>query len=460
MNSSASVITTDVELPPDLCSRVDKISGGILAGCAQRAVDFSGWDLWGPLSVMAPGSRSGILCLPRVEDLDVWVIGDVHADLRALVTCIEFIRDHYPLDPSRSESECKCVVVLLGDLIDRGKQDHAVLLYLHELLKCEDLEVVLIAGNHDLALGYKEAGDKTTFAATVEPAEYAEFLNSGDVSPECVQTAKSFVDAVDKAPVSVLICRDGTLLTHGGVPHTDYQKQLLDDSFKAFRDAKVQNDFVWSRLCHVQSRMIDRSSTSVELGSSDYKSFLDAFQSATGYEVTGVIRGHDHVLTNSGGRSVRGVVYKDQGWEPFCAITINAMSEVMDGEFAFDKSRLTSPCVVQCFKTSKGPVRVLHKLHMPVPVQDSPESVEETGADVDDFRPPAIRGDKACNENNFLSNDGSECEIKEATQGLHSDKTSLEEQRVVGACDDVAGDHPPGTLGPERVEDVPADKRQ
>src|SRR5207244_3289664 len=99
--------------------------------------------------------------------------------------------------------------------------------------------------NHDIDLQFDEAAGR--FRVTIEPAEYCEALNASltrdtPEDGERVALARAFIRFCAGRPRAVFL-PDGTLVTHGGFPHTDAQKEIaaLPDLCKS----KCIDDFLW-----------------------------------------------------------------------------------------------------------------------------------------------------------------------------------------------------------------------
>lgn len=92
--------------------------------------------------------------LPRVpDDVRVYAIGDIHGCDREFARLLELIdADHAQRTPKRR------IIVLLGDLVDRGPDSAGVVERARQLAAGSD-EVRLIAGNHEEMLLTSCAGD-------------------------------------------------------------------------------------------------------------------------------------------------------------------------------------------------------------------------------------------------------------------------------------------------------------
>ena len=247
-----------------------------------------------------------------------WFVGDVHGDLESLARIYAYIKQ---------ESECDAehdrhVLILLGDLIDRGEEDFAVLAFVQQLLMEQDehasrLTLMVMRGNHDCALRYDEG--KAAFLSSVDPAETAERLN-GLIAEGYERQAQTLGAAVVELGricpcmgelTHVLSeCPSATILfTHGGVPHTDLQKAALSrceagcvaedapliESLPGDMQEGWMSDFTWIRLVERGPRKIpNRSSHGCQMGVQDVNNYRRLHYRLTHRAITFIIRGHDH----------------------------------------------------------------------------------------------------------------------------------------------------------------------
>ncbi len=264
---------------------------------------------------------------------DLVVAGDIHGDIVAFLAVIA----HWKKQSNNP------VLVLLGDFIDRGFYDERVINCLRNLLADNGADVLVIAGNHDIALSYDSTSNK--FSSSVEPSEYKDQLNSWILAND-LETAKYigdaqwFIEFIQRQPVAAFV--GGVLLTHGGFPRLDGEDvNVLEDR---------QSDYTWNRLAEYPTRLMDYTSRTSEFGSKDFELFRKQC-AKQGIPLSVVVRGHDHVITNL--TESKGIRYTCPG--PIRRgdferriFTINSMCYLHDGELSpFSNITEVSPAVVQ-----------------------------------------------------------------------------------------------------------------
>jgi hypothetical protein len=250
---------------------------------------------------------------------ELWVVGDLHADVLALANIIAYAG-------AQSTREHPAHFVFLGDFVDRGVHDHEALLLLFRLLMEHPERVCIIPGNHDIDLQFDEAAGR--FRVTIEPAEYCEALNEalGRDTPEDrerVQLARAFIRFCADRPRAVFL-PDGTLVTHGGFPHTDAQKDIaiLADLCKP----RCLDDFLWARIAEsARVKRPNRGSRGHEFGWDTLVQFCKVAFEKLDVPVKRLVRGHDHVTD----RWMEYPEYADNGVP---VLTLNAMGRLLDGE--------------------------------------------------------------------------------------------------------------------------------
>jgi hypothetical protein len=218
---------------------------------------------------------------PRPDDC-VWFLGDVHGSLLALECVLAHIRH---VDGDRAP-----VVVWLGDAVDRGEQSFEVVLRLFEQIASSPRQVCFIAGNHDEGLVWRE--DRQSFASSVQPSEFAEYLN-GEPEEVACDVARAFVEFVARSP-RALFLSDGLFAAHGGIPQSDLWPTLT--SRAALNQPLCLQDFVWTRAHpRARSRFPGRSSRGADFGRDDFRDFCKIASELLGHPVLAMVRGHDHV---------------------------------------------------------------------------------------------------------------------------------------------------------------------
>ena len=215
-------------------------------------------------------------------DMPLWIVGDLHGDLLALEAALALIRResaHLGAAPR---------IVFLGDFFDDGGFGLDVLLQVYRLVLDAPELICLVAGNHDEALQYSGA----RFDATVNPADFSEFLNA-HLAHEWITRAGKLAVRLFAAAPRALFFPDGLLVTHGGFPLVDLHAELRER--RDWNDPRCLSDFTWTRL-HARSRRKLPNSTSrgSQFGYEDFADFC-ALSAELDRPVTHMVRGHDHV---------------------------------------------------------------------------------------------------------------------------------------------------------------------
>ena len=223
----------------------------------------------------------------QVSDLDterrLWIIGDLHGDLLALEAALAATRN-LELQSNGSQPQ----IVFLGDLFDDEGFGLEVLLRVFELIVDAPDRVCIIAGNHDEALSY----DGVRFASSVEPSDFADFLNANLAHEWIERAGKVAVRLFARAP-RALFFPDGLLVAHGGFPLVDLHAQLAETG--DWNDPMCLSDFVWTRA-HPKARqkLPNRFSRGSQFGYEDFAAFC-SLSTRLGRPIMRMVRGHDHV---------------------------------------------------------------------------------------------------------------------------------------------------------------------
>jgi len=262
-----------------------------------------------------PDGRS--LLLRADADCVYWFVGDIHGGFGALRRILTFVCRSIRKDGMRKRH----TLILLGDYIDRGSEDFAVLAIVEELLMASasgafppSFSVVALRGNHDTGLSLK---DGCSFDSTVKPAETADALNAMIRDGEADVARSLGKAAMELARISPcmgeltnlsLTRPEATLLfTHGGLPHTDLQREAyeklpasgirgeLTPALPAEFRAAWEEDFTWIRLVEkAPIKIPNRGSHGCDMGTNDVNTYRRLHQRLTGRAITFIIRGHDH----------------------------------------------------------------------------------------------------------------------------------------------------------------------
>jgi|GEM_PF-2535536 len=249
----------------------------------------------------------------------LWIVGDLHADILTLANIISHAESlATPAHPAH--------FIFLGDFVDRGIHDHEALLLLFRLMMDHPQRVCIIPGNHDIDLKFDESTSR--FRVTIEPAEYCESLNASlrrdtPADRERVQLARAFIRFCAGRP-KALFLPDGTLITHGGFPHTDAQKDI--STLTDLCQPKCIDDFLWARIAEsARVKRPNRGSRGHEFGWDTLVQFSRLATERLGLPVRRLIRGHDHVTD-------RWQEYPEYAENGVPVLTINAMGRLLDGE--------------------------------------------------------------------------------------------------------------------------------
>ena len=292
------------KLRAPLLEERDAIALAMLRACA------AGGDLPGVPATPVGEPRGPFRMLPFSGDrFDWFAAGDVHGDLPALVACADAA-------VARARPGRTPVLAILGDLVDRGEDSIACMLFVLRLALGLDkarpgLKVLFVRGDHDEALRYDEKTGE--ISSGVRPAELAERFRGpeGFFAPESA-VVHAFVRFVEGCPAAVYL-DNGTLLFHGGVPQGDLLPHLgLDLSLQS---PECAQDFAWCRIEDVRRKRPSRATKTAEEGAENVRAFLEWFDArlaaaeadparsaslrAAGFAplrpVAQIVRGHTHV---------------------------------------------------------------------------------------------------------------------------------------------------------------------
>jgi hypothetical protein len=278
------------------------------------------------------------------DDTPLWFVGDLHGDLLALEAALALVRRE--TDASGAAPR----VVFLGDLIDDGGYGLEVLVRVFGLILESPSTVCVVAGNHDVALGYSRA----RFTATVSPSDFSDFLNEQLAHEWITRAGKLAVRLFAMAP-RALFFPDGLLVTHGGFPLVDLHGELRER--RDWNDPRCLSDFTWTRA-HPRSRrkMPNRTTRGSQFGHEDFADFC-ALSADLDRPVTHMVRGHDHV-------EERYEIYP--AYEAHPVLTTVALSRRLAREAFGPHERVPTMA-----RWVRGTLPQVHRLHVP------PEAVRE-----------------------------------------------------------------------------------
>jgi len=257
-----------------------------------------------------------------VEELDadeIWFAGDVHADLLGFEAIVQTFE-------SKAGQNAK--LVFLGDLIDRGIHDVEVVTSLWQYMYEKPERYGWVVGNHDEGLQWNTADEM--FWSSVNPATFQDWLNQRIDDKAVVAFGTTFVELVRRLPRALFL--PGLLAAHGGFPHRDTWSDI--DSFSDLESPKCLGDFVWNRWTHSKLKRPNRSSSASTFGAEDFQGFRDVCSKRLEFPIEGMVRGHDHVNTQSE-RWERREEVKRASYEGRI-LTINTMSHNQRGDWLGD----------------------------------------------------------------------------------------------------------------------------
>ena len=173
-----------------------------------------------------------------------------------------------------------------------------VLLKLYSLIleKKKRKRICIVAGNHDECLEYR---DDCGFYATVDPAEFTDWLNAkeapsglpNDLRQKLGHATIKFFKRIPRA----IFLPDGLLIAHAGVPHTDLHETIK--TFDDLDDPVCRQDFAWSRAHErAPKRRPNRDSKSHSFGRKDFEAFCKKTTEVLEWPVHRMLRGHDHYI--------------------------------------------------------------------------------------------------------------------------------------------------------------------
>lgn len=289
-----------------------------------------------PEATSAAYQGETFIAVPESErNLPFWFLGDIHGDVLALLVAQKFVKQQDGVPR----------FLFLGDLFDRGKFNKEVLFHVLELIVDNPEHHGLVVGNHDD--GLRVADGK--FSSSVEPCEFADFLNEEDTDSEWRDLAEQAIRIFYHAPRAILL-PDGLLVAHGGVPHVDRLSAIGNKDDLSEKDCG--EDFIWTRLHESARKKIpNRSTRGCSLGVNDFYAFCDKLSSVLLRPIKGMIRGHDHL-------EKRFAFF--EGYTDRPVLTINTMCYRYDGEMFGDFER---PVIIA--KYVAGQMPVVHKIEVP-----------------------------------------------------------------------------------------------
>lgn len=259
-----------------------------------------------------------------------WFIGDLHGSIHTMLKILTWITKYRYTAKCAPDSNCgKHYIILLGDILDRGKDSLPLLTFIMNFMmnyhNNQEFQLICIRGNHDAGLKITPEGMITS---TVLPSECAEELNklsqTNEVEAKTLATAAMEFARISPCMVEITNIggtyeNNSILLTHGGVMHSDLQKKLteqlqqgeiysvdtesgedtLNKSLFSYLPKQLHKqcskDFTWNRISEKLPRKLpNRASSGCEMGTEDINDFRTLHHKLTGRAISFIIRGHDH----------------------------------------------------------------------------------------------------------------------------------------------------------------------
>lgn len=246
----------------------------------EKTLPLIGWSADGPL----------VLRLSQDELQRPWYfIGDLHGDDLAWHMLFARVRR----DPDFR-------LCFLGDVVDRGPHHVECLAALLQAAMEHPSQILWIMGNHDAAHRRNEdhSHGAPRYVSRVEPAEFVDWLNARTDDLEWSDRILNLLNAICARLPRAALFPDGLLATHGGVPLPDQWANIT--AIEHFEDARVLDDFTWTRAADVPRRRGWQYAPERRLRSSDFEygwrdleDFASVFKEV--FPVKRVVRGHDHV---------------------------------------------------------------------------------------------------------------------------------------------------------------------
>ena len=213
------------------------------------------------------------------EKDDIWYVGDLHGDILAAETAVNFILGRNP----------SAHIVFLGDLIDRQPYTLEVFALVLKTAIEHPGQILWLEGNHDAGLSWKEEEGAGMFSSTWKPCEFADWLNLPENGKYC-ELGKKFIGIAKELPCALFL-RDGLFVVHGGIPCKDILTSLDPQGVTAdtFREESFLRSYYSNRIRHKRSSM-----GGDETGYEQTEMFSMLVDAALGFPVRGILRGHDH----------------------------------------------------------------------------------------------------------------------------------------------------------------------
>ena len=264
-----------------------RIASDVLSALKYREMD----PFPGLLQPIDPDNRKVVSVCPfDGTRFRHFFLSDVHGDAGLFETALE------KAEKSARAAGAEPIVVILGDLIDRGPDSADCIAMLLRLCLGQDcrhpgMKVLFVKGDHDEAL--------TSFGSDASPSEFADELFAL-VEKSCRrETATLFLERAFCSFVrccsAAVLFDNGILCSHGGVPHSDLQESI--QSAQDLETPAAAQDFVWCRFSERSPKKFpNRREKTCQIGFKDVDSFLGRLDGLRLCEkpVTVWLHGHEH----------------------------------------------------------------------------------------------------------------------------------------------------------------------
>ena len=207
----------------------------------------------------------------------VFFLGDVHGDRVALEGVLAAIRT---LAPQGGR------IVVLGDVVDRGKASLACLLRLCQGMEDTRFPVTLLLGDHEEALAWKE--EQGGWVSSVTCSHFAQELRE---DPRAQAWGQSLVAWLQRQP-RLLFFPSGIFAAHGGVPQQDLLPRLTSRQSLALPE--ILQDFLWNRLTDARRKRPFRETRGTDFGRENLLAFCRQAATVLSFPPRLLLCGHQH----------------------------------------------------------------------------------------------------------------------------------------------------------------------
>ena len=244
------------------------------------------------------------------KDAPVYLLGDTHGDFDSFVAILDWI-------VGNAENDAP-TVYLLGDVIDRNGEGcmlecALIMAILQKSLseetgfaKFNGVRLGIVKGDHDIALRYPEPyAPENRFCAAVSPADYCDWLNNrldDGGGEDATKIGRAWIRLMRECPAAAFLEHSGTLLAHGGIPRRDIQERIANGEPYLLQSDACARDYEWCRLVDFKNKLLNRNSTTSEIGWQEFDSFCKTVfpgesSDGCGTQVRRFVFGHQHPIS-------------------------------------------------------------------------------------------------------------------------------------------------------------------